>query len=93
MSFVEQFVGKDLMLTRIESEVEKAEGEIKIQWNLPAGFGVGLVIVLLVAFAVILFVTGHDEAGRVVVDLAALFLGWITGRRTGETAGAQSFLK
>ena len=88
MGLINRLRGRDLLLTRPVSErIEKTQGGIQLHWDIPDGFGVGLVILCLVAFAVILYVTGNDEAGRVVIDLAVLFFGWATGRKTGETAG------
>lgn len=93
MNLINRLIGKDLLFTRpVSKGATKAQGDIQLRWDVPAGFGVGLVILLLVAFAVILYVTRNGEAGRVVIDLAVLFFGWATGRKIGETAGIKRML-
>jgi uncharacterized membrane protein len=69
-----------------EISIEKAarkRGKIKMMSIL----AVGTITVLLVAAAIALYAMNYPDSGRLVIDLAIVFLAWGTGRTTGELAG------
>ena len=76
-----------LIFFRRVASIEKA-AEAQVEANLKGVVIVGLLLLALIGFAILLYVKNQAEAGRLVIDLAAAFFGWATGRAVGEKAGA-----
>ena len=74
-----------LLFYTITPQVTKSEPPAKP--NNQAIIAVGAFVVLLVAAALYLFTIKQTEAAGTVLGLAGTFLGFVSGRATGEKAG------
>jgi hypothetical protein len=86
MSFASEMFGTELFITKPVAGVEKAAG-VKVKVEKPKVVAIGVILCVLVGLAVLLYAINQADAGRLVIDLAVAFLGFVSGRGLGEAAG------